>query len=183
MRRQALRAAVRCLKSGGLIAYPTEAVYGLGCDPRNPVALRRLLALKQRSPNKGLILIAANLAQLRPYIRPLSPALNAHLQTQWPGAYTWILPARLSVSRQLRGKHGGIAVRVTAHAQSAALCRLFGGALVSTSANRSGKPALREAQAVRRCLGQGLDYILSGNTDKQAKPSQIWDSFSGKRLR
>ena len=183
IKKHALRHAARCLSQGGLIAYPTEAVYGLGCDPHNPIALSRLLALKQRRADKGLILIAANLSQLQPYINPLSPTLKAQLSTHWPGPYTWILPARLSVSPQLRGKHGGIAVRISAHAQSVALCRAFGGAIVSTSANKSGKPALRDAQAVRQQLGPGLDYILSGKTDKLANPSQIWDSFSGKRLR
>jgi len=183
MNQQALRYAVRALKGGGVIAYPTEAVYGLGCDPRNTAALRQLLHLKQRRADKGLILIAANMAQLRPYIALLSADLRARLLAMWPGAYTWVLPARLGVSPLLRGRHRGIAVRITAHPQAAALCRAFGGAIVSTSANRSGCLPLLSAQAVRRQWRQDLAYILAGKTGDRSVPSEIWDSFSGRRLR
>src|SRR5512143_218632 len=134
-----LREAVRVLHHGGLIAYPTEAVYGLGCDPRNADAVLRLLNLKQRPWQKGLILIAADLAQLDPYLLPLDEMMRARVVPTWPGPNTWLLPARVETPHWLRGEHDTLAVRVTAHPVAAALCRAFGGPIVSTSANLAGK--------------------------------------------
>nr|MDQ2696242.1 Sua5/YciO/YrdC/YwlC family protein [Pseudomonadota bacterium] len=129
MQAQRLRQAARILRQGGVIAYPTEAVYGLGCDPRNRRAVQRLLEIKRRPPAKGLILIAADLAQLEPFIDPLPPDRRRLLDAAWPGPVTWLVPARRAPV-WLRGNHPTLAVRVTAHPLAAALCRAFGGAVV-----------------------------------------------------
>jgi L-threonylcarbamoyladenylate synthase len=176
-------AILRLLRRGGVIAYPTEAVYGLGCDPRNRAAVQRLLALKRRSWKKGLILIAADFSQLQPFIRPLSAAVRARIMPTWPGPVTWLLPARSDVPRWLRGQSSKIAVRVTAHPPVVRLCRAFGGALVSTSANRSGQPPARQASEVRRQFGAELDYILPGATGGRLLPSAIRDGLSGEVAR
>ena len=180
--RFALRRAAHALRDGAVVAYPTEAVYGLGCDPLNRDAVYRLLAIKQRPVAKGLILIAADPAQLRPFVEPATAEIQQRLDTTWPGPVTWLLPARPETPRWLRGRHDSIAVRVTAHPLAAALCTAFGGPLVSTSANTSGHPPARTALQVRlRC--PGIDHIVCGATGGAARPSSIRDALTGRELR
>ena len=183
MNRLRLNAAARVVQAGGLIAYPTEAVYGLGCNPRNKQAVQRLLTLKRRPMHKGLILIAADFAQLAPFLQPLSPADQAPLAATWPGPHTWLIPARADAPQWLRGRHDTLAVRVTAHPLVAALCRVCGHPLVSTSANFNCRPPARTALAVRRQLGMAIDYLLSGPTGGAAKPTEIRDLRTGQRVR
>jgi L-threonylcarbamoyladenylate synthase len=183
LNRLRLRAAARVVKAGGLIAYPTEAVYGLGCDPRNEAAVRRLLALKRRPMHKGLILIAASFEQLEPFLQPLTEAERTRLTATWPGPHTWLIPTRPGTPRWLRGRHETLAVRVTAHPLAAALCRACRHPLVSTSANRSGRPPARTALAVRRRLGTAIDYLLPGPTGGAAQPTAIRDLRTGKWAR
>lgn len=178
-----LRAAARAVRGGGLIAYPTEAVYGLGCDPRNAGAVRRLLTLKRRSADQGLILIAASLDQLAPFLQPLAPDDQLRLDATWPGPHTWLIPARSDTPRWLRGRHETLAVRVTAHLLAAALCQACGHPLVSTSANISGRPPARTALAVRRRLGFALDYVLPGATGGADAPTRIQDLRDGRLVR
>ena len=185
MRSYRLRAlpAVRALRGGGVIAYPTEAVFGFGCDPCDADAVARLLVLKQRAVHQGLIIIAADVAQLRAIIRPLPPPLAERVLASWPGPVTWLLPARPGVPRWLRGRHRLIAVRVTAHPPTVALCRSFGGALVSTSANRSGHRACTDAACVRRRFGAAVDAIAPGVVGGRSAPSRIVDAASGNVVR
>ncbi len=178
-----IRQAARIVHRGGLIAYPTEAVYGLGCDPLNAAAVQRLLALKQRPMDKGLILIAADLDQLRPFLQPLSAEDEATVLATWPGPVTWLLPARAETPRWLRGRHDTLAVRVTDHPLAAALCRRLGHPLVSTSANRSGRQPARSPLDVLRQLNHGIDLILSAPLGKQARPTTIRDLASGRIVR
>ena len=178
-----LKQAVRSLKRGGIIAYPTEAVYGLGCDPWNQSAVMRLLALKQRAWQKGLILIAADYAQLAPFLQPLTPTLENKVFATWPGAVTWLLPAQANVPPWLRGQSSQLAVRVTAHPLAAALCQQWGGALISTSANLSGRPAARNTLQVRRIFAQQLDYIVPGAVGGLCRPSEIRDALTDTLLR
>jgi len=158
------------------VAYPTEGVWGLGCDPGNPAAVLRLLDLKGRRWQKGLILIAADLADLLPYLEPLSPNMIKRLRTTWPGPVTWLLPARKSTPPWLRGRHHTLAVRVTAHHRAAELCRCFGGPLVSTSANPAGRPAAKRRLQVQRLFGELLDYIVPGETGGLCRPTEIRDA-------
>jgi L-threonylcarbamoyladenylate synthase len=178
-----LRVVARTIQAGGIVAYPTEAVYGLGCDPCNEPAVQRLLALKHRPMHKGLILIAADFAQLTPFLQPLSPADQTRLAATWPGPYTWLIPTRTDTPRWLRGQHDTLAVRVTAHPLAAALCRACGHALVSTSANFSGRPPARTALAVRRQLGRMIDTLLAGPTGGAVKPTEIRDLRSSQLVR
>lgn len=178
-----LALAAHRVACGGIVAYPTEAVYGLGCDPRDWVAVRRLLALKARPEGKGLILIAAAWSQLEPYVRGLDEGRMAVIHATWPGPVTWLLPARPETPRWLTGDHETLAVRVTAHPLAAALCRCWGGALVSTSANRASRPPARTALGVRRALPGGLDYLLNGSCGGAARVSSIRDGTTGAVLR
>ncbi|MDD5033842.1 MAG: Sua5/YciO/YrdC/YwlC family protein [Methylococcaceae bacterium] len=176
-----LRLAVRQLRRGGLLAYPTEAVWGLGCDPCNEAAVDSLLALKRRPVLKGLILIGSDSRQIEPFLD-----LKAHDLRRlagWPGPITWIVPASSQTPAWLRGDHDTIAVRVTAHPLSSALCQAFGGALVSTSANPTGSPPARTRLKVRAYFSDAELVFLPGKTGGLAKPTAIFDARSGKQLR
>lgn len=166
------RALAAHLRRGGLIAYPTESCYGLGCDPDNRAAVLRLLKLKQRPQRKGLILVASDYHQVARYLQPLTPNEQAKLQYGGAQAVTYLMPAHHSAPRWLRGTHDTLAVRLTAHPFAAQLCRSVGSALVSTSANRSGqRPAKTYAQC-RRLFGDRI-WVLPGHVGKRKKPSTI----------
>lgn len=177
-----LRHAARIVHNGGIIAYPTEAVYGIGCLPNDYLAVERLLAIKQRDINKGLILIAADFNQLAPYVDELSKSIYRKIEKSWPGPTTWLLPKAEHTPPWLCGKHDKIAVRVTAHPIAAALCRSCGGALVSTSANIDSRAPARNSLSVRRKLA-GIDKIIHGATGGLAQPSTIIDALSDKVIR
>ncbi|MHB8447891.1 MAG: L-threonylcarbamoyladenylate synthase [Rudaea sp.] len=180
----ALAVAVTALRAGGVVAYPTEAVYGLGCDPQNRAAFARVFELKQRPPAQGVLLIAADFAQVEKYIDAATPAeAIARVRATWPGPYTWIFPRAPDVPDWIAGAHAGIALRVTAHPLAAALSRAFGGALVSTSANRHGEPPARTADAVRAAFGGEIAYILDGAVGGLERPTPIRDALSGVQVR
>lgn len=170
------------LQRGGVLAYPTESCYGLGCDPRSAAAVRRVLRLKQRSAAKGLILIAAHARQLRPYLAELPPVLQQRMRDAWPGPHTWLVPAANDCPAWLRGSHDSIAVRVTAHRGAAQLCRQAGMALVSTSANLSGGKPAKTAQQCRRLFGKRV-LVIPGRIGARRRPSTIQDLVSGRVIR
>jgi L-threonylcarbamoyladenylate synthase len=173
------------LRDGGVIAYPTEAVFGLGCDPYNRDAVFKLLQLKSRRAQKGLILIASSFEQLKSVVahEELSKhQLNEAFMT-WPGPYTWIFPASPSVPSWIRGDFSTIAVRVTRHPVARALCETYGGPIVSTSANRDGCVPARTYQETLECFPKGLNGILKGEIGKLIKPTQIRDIQTGKIVR
>jgi L-threonylcarbamoyladenylate synthase len=178
-----LREAVRALHRGGVIAYPTEAVYGLGCDPLNHDAVNRLLELKQRPMDKGLILVAADVSQLAPYLLPLPASLAPQVNASWPGPVTWLLPVRSEVPHWLRGAHDTLAVRVSAHPLVRDLCTVYGGPIVSTSANPAGQRPARDALTVRRMFGAHLDVILHAPLGGLERPTEIRDGRSGRVVR
>lgn len=171
------------LARGGVVAYPTEAVFGLGCDPANPAAVERVLALKGRASAKGLILIAAERAQLAPWLGPFDAAVEARLTHTWPGPVTWLLPAAPDCPPHVRGEHDTVAARVTAHPVAAALCRHWGGALISTSANRAGGEPARSAGEVEALFGTEVDFIVGGATGGAARPTPIRDARTGATIR
>ncbi|MFZ5523595.1 MAG: L-threonylcarbamoyladenylate synthase [Pseudomonadota bacterium] len=160
------------LRRGGLIAYPTESCYGLGCDPDNRIAVQHLLKLKRRPQHKGLILVASHYHQVARYIQPLTHDEQARLQSDGAQAVTYLMPAKSSCPRWLRGAHDTLAVRLTAYRQAAQLCRGLNSALVSTSANRSGqRPAKTYAQC-QRLFGRKV-WVLPGRVGKRKNPSTI----------
>lgn len=179
----AITEACEVLARGGLVAYPTEAVFGLGCDPGNADAVDRLLQLKRRSWRKGLILIAANTDALSPWIEPLTPEMQARVAPDWPGPVTWLLPAAAECPAHVRGEHDTVAARVTAHPVAAELCRKWGGALVSTSANPAGAEPARCANAVGRMFGDEVDFIIDGELTGLDRPTPIRDARTGETVR
>lgn len=178
-------AAAAALRRGGVVAYPTEAVWGLGCDPFDEVAVRRVLEIKQRPATKGMIVIASDFEQLRPHLAwdQLPQARQDVILASWPGPNTWLIPCHDDVPEWLRGAHDTLAVRVTGHRGAAALCRAFGGPLVSTSANRAGQPPARSAAELDPAILERTDGRVEGETDGLAKPSTIRDARDGRILR
>jgi len=178
-----IREAVRKLGSGGVIACPTETVYGLGCDPFNAAAVLHLLALKQRSIRHGVILIAADFEQLEPLLLPLTPAVRKRVATPAAPPVTWVLPCRPDTPAWLTGNHDTLAVRVTSHPVAVELCNCWDGPLVSSSANLHGKAPATNPLAVRKAFDGQLDYILHGSDDASNVPSSVRDGLTGNILR
>ena len=183
MNHTALATATTTLSKSGIIAYPTEYCYGLGCDPMNRWAVQRILQLKKRSWSRGLIVIAADLRQLAGLVDLSRNDLLQQPCRSWPGPHTWLLPALPRTPRWICGEHNTVAVRVTAHPIARTLCRRFGSAIVSTSANRSGRPPLRTSHQVRTEFGGVIDFILDGPVGRITGPSSIRDAKSGKWVR
>ncbi|MBV24477.1 MAG: tRNA threonylcarbamoyladenosine biosynthesis protein RimN [Rhodospirillaceae bacterium] len=175
--------AARAITNGGGVAYPTEYCFGLGCDPHNETAVRRILQLKKRSWTRGLIVIADRVARLRGLVSLSDPVLLAAPLASWPGPHTWLLPACNWTPRWLCGQHRSLAVRVTAHPPARALCRNSASALVSTSANRGGRPPLRTTAAVVAEFGDHLDCILDCRVGSAPAPSAIVDATTGAQIR
>ena len=175
------RAAV-VLHAGGVIAYPTEGVYGLGCRPDEWPAVQRLLRLKDRPVSAGLILIAASLEQLDGWVAPTQQEARL-LYREEVSPVTWIVSSGPLTPDWITGGRASVAVRVTRHPVAAGLCLASGFPLVSTSANRSGKPAARSALAVRCRFGQGLDMVVGGATGRAAGPTEIRHAASGRVVR
>lgn len=175
--------AANVLHAGGVIAYPTEAVWGMGCDPFCEEAVKRLLQLKKRDWRKGVILVAADMAQLEPYLLGLDEKYLQTLMASWPGPNTWLVPDNGTAPDWITGGRDTLAVRVTAHPVVVALCKRFGGAIVSTSANPAGRPPARTISEVRRYFGDQLDAMVPGALGGLQNPTQIRNVITGEVCR
>ncbi len=180
-----LARACECVLDGGVIAYPTESCFGLGCNPQNENAIERILRIKQRDAAQGLILVGADSSQFDPYLQwqALSDTQRQQLEASWPGPVSWLIPAQASCSGLLRGKHSTLAVRVSAYQPVQALCRLAQMPLVSTSANRHGQAAYINAEAVATQMCAEIDYIIDLPVQGLSSPSRIIDAVTHKTLR
>ncbi len=173
--------AASIVRAGGVVAYPTEGVFGLGCRPDDAAAVLRILEIKQRDPLEGLLLIAADEAQLDGWID--LPASHPDLRSTPERPVTWIVPATAAVPPWIRGRHAGLAMRLTAHPVAAALCREAALPLVSTSANVAGRRPARNALVLRRQFGALVDFVVPGRCGPAGGPSEIRDLASGDILR
>jgi L-threonylcarbamoyladenylate synthase len=180
-----IASAVALLIRGGVLAYPTEAVWGLGCIPFDGEAVHRLLAIKRRPVEKGLILVAADIAQFDAVAdwAALGDAQRARVEAGWPGPNTWVVPARTSAPAWITGGRADIALRVSAHPGVAALCTRLGGPLVSTSANLTGEPPARRREDLSPALLALVDGVCEGETGGHSAPTTIRDACSGAVLR
>lgn len=174
---------INILKRGGIIAYPTEAVFGLGCDPDNEAAVLKLLRLKQRDVTKGLILIASSWEQIQPLVATVAPQVLAKVLATWPGPYTWLLPASNQVPVWIKGEHASVALRVTAHPVAKAICEAYGKPIVSTSANLAALPPARTTNEVQQQFPSGIDLIVPGNVGPLQEPTPIRDALTGAIIR
>ena len=173
----------RHIRRGGLIAYPTESCYGLGCLPTHTKALKKLIRLKRRPQHKGMIVIGDKLDRLLPLLQPLGETDRRLLESQWPARKTFLLPAADRIPALLRGRsRRKLAVRVPDHPGARNLCRLLGQPLVSTSCNKAGKRPCRNQREARRQFGRHV-LIIGGRCGGAKKPSLIIDWENGRQLR
>jgi L-threonylcarbamoyladenylate synthase len=172
-----LTIASQIMHQGGVIAYPTEAVWGLGCDPFNALAVSTLLSLKKRSPDKGLILIGSHIDQFNFILKGLNNSQIETMLKTWPGPVSWIVPINEHIPYWISGDHPGVAIRVSNHPIVKALCDIYGGPIVSTSANTQSHRAAKTKWQVKRYFknNSALDFITQGVVGKRDKPSQIFD--------
>lgn len=181
-----LNQAVNVLKSGDVLAYPTEAVWGLGCDPYNQQAFDKILKLKQRPLEKGVILVAASMTQAAPFLQGLSAEQLKKMQNSWQisanqRATTWLVPLNSAVPTWISGQHDRVAIRVTTHLLVQQLCNAFGGAIVSTSANPAGLDAAKTSSEVDKYFPDLA--ILDGALGMSSEPSRIIDIQTGQIIR
>lgn len=177
--------AAPLLRRGAVVVYPTEAVWGIGCDPLNDDAVQRLLRIKQRPVAKGMIVVCDDLARVADWVDldALPPQRRGAVLASWPGPNTWTLPATARAPRMLCGDHATLAVRVSAHPVVVAICAAFGGAVVSTSANRAGLAPAFDEPALDPDLLSQVDAVVAGATGGLAAPTPIRDARSGDVLR
>ena len=176
--------ASRVLNHGGVIAYPTEAVWGVGCDPWHADAVFRLLMIKQRPWQKGLIMVAADMKQIEPLLGNLNHAQLAKLEMSWPGPVSWVLPDTEGwVPEWTCGEHSSVAVRLSNHPLVHGLCRRFGRPVISTSANLAGEEPARTKQGLSSMVASQLDYIVPGETQGLEQPSVIRDVLTDQVFR
>ena len=182
-----LSSALTALRTQGVIAYPTESVFGLGCDPDCDSAIQKILDLKQRPAHKGLILIASNIEQLKNYadFSSLTESQMNAIQKTWPGPFTWVVPVQQKLSKLISGDFDSVAVRVSAHPIVQQLCREFGKPIISTSANLSGLEACVDARQVNKMFADNplLSKVIEADVSGLDSPSQIHHALTGKRLR
>ena len=171
------------LAGGAVLAYATESCFGLGCDPADHRAVSRVLAAKGRAEAKGLILIGGAWEHLAPFLGELTEPARQRLAAFWPGPVTFLVPPSARVPAWILGDHSQVALRLTAHPHAARLCTAFGGALVSTSANREGRPPLRTAESVAAEFGDAIDGCVNGRVGLRNRPSAIVDALTGERIR
>ena len=177
--------AIEIFQQGGVIAYPTEAVFGLGCDPDNQSAIEKLLQIKSRSKAKGLILLASSFEQLLPYL-DLTQLTNEQINvilSRWPNGITQVLPARADISSYITGDFSTIAVRVTDQPDVVKLCEQVNKPIVSTSANLSGIEPAKTWQTLDQTLMNLIDHVVKGETLAYTQPSKIIDGLTGEVFR
>lgn len=179
-----IQLACRHLEQGNVIAYPTEAVWGLGCDPGNEAAVYKILHLKKRPVHKGLILVGADIAQFESLLSELTAEQRNSLEASWPGHVTWLVPdPRQLIPSWIKGEHQSVAIRVSAHPLVQELCVAFAGPIVSTSANEAGEEEIRSRLILEEKFVGSIDYIVDGELGKAEKPSEMRDLLSGNVIR
>jgi L-threonylcarbamoyladenylate synthase len=174
--------AVVALKKGKVVAYPTEAVYGLGCDPFNQQAVTNLFHVKQRPMEKGVILVAASVEQIEEWIDLIGADWQQQVLGTWPGPVTWVLPLKKPMPNWITGGRNTVAIRVSNHPVVQELCQQFGGPIVSTSANVTNNPPAKSCKEVVREFADSL-FCISAELGELSKPTQIRDAMSGEILR
>lgn len=180
---QELAKIIDVLNRGGVIAYPTEAVFGLGCDPFNEIAVRHILKLKHRSITKGLIVIASAWEQISELTKPIPDNLLNFAKKTWPGPVTWVFPASPKAPYWLTGEHTSIALRITNHPTAKSICDAYKNPIVSTSANIEGNKPATTAKEVLEYFPNEIDFMIDENVGALCKPTIIRDALTGKILR
>lgn len=177
-----IKRAIQICEKGGVIAYPTEAVFGLGCLPLNEKSVHKILELKDRSIKKGLILVSANIKQLEEFVDFSMIEDTEPIYSSWPGPVTWIVPVLENIPEWLTGEHDSLAVRVSSNPVVQSLCEQLG-PIVSTSANPESLEPAKTNQQVRMYFGEAVDYVIPANISNTLKPTEIRHAQTGKIIR
>jgi L-threonylcarbamoyladenylate synthase len=180
--RAPLEAAATLIRSGGIVAVPTDTLYGLAADPFSASAVERIFAVKGRSAERALPLIAADMTQIESQLGPLSPAARRLAAAYWPGPLTLLVARPSTLPADVTGGRDQVGVRVPAHAVARGLCRVCGQPLTATSANISGAPASADPDEVTRTLGERVELLLDAGPTPGGPPSTIVD-VSGREIR
>ncbi len=178
-----IRRAATIMRRGGIVLYPTEGVWGLGCDPANERAVDRILALKRRKKSMGLILVGASIQQFEPYLTGVTPEQRNQLERSWPGPNTWLIPNNGEAPEWITGGRPSLAVRVSDHPLVVALCSAFNGPIVSTSANPHGLPPAKTSLKARDYFQGQVDDVLPGRVGASARPTAIRSLTTGDVIR
>ncbi len=178
-----IQAAIHWVQKGGVVAYPTEAVYGLGCDPFCWPAVERILNLKRRNVNKGLILVASDWEQVSMLVEPIPPGAFNRVMATWPGPVTWLFPVGENAPAWIKGTHPRLALRISNHPIVRKLCEGVHGPLVSTSANLEGQEPLRDYRSMKIVFEKQVDFIVPGKVGGLANPTSIRDALTGDIIR
>lgn len=173
--RDALQEAAKWIRMGGLVALPTDTLYGLAADPFRADAVARLFAVKGRAAAHALPLIAADADQIAARLGPLSPAGEWLAVKFWPGPLTLLIPAPVTLAHGVAAGTGRVGVRVPAHDIARAICRAADRPITATSANRSGQPATADPDEVERALGEDVDLLIDTGPTRGGAPSTIVD--------
>ncbi|QUX94445.1 tRNA threonylcarbamoyladenosine biosynthesis protein RimN [Marinomonas sp. CT5] len=163
------------IRNGGVIAYPTEAVWGLGCDPFNESAVRRILAIKSRPESKGLILITGEKEHLTPWLNILDSKSGERLVSMNTIPTSWVVPDTTITPSWVKGEHQSVAIRLSQHEPVKRLCAAFQGVVVSTSANPAGLEPATSAEEVNAYFGEKIDAIYDAPLGTASQPSQVRD--------
>ncbi|MGO3738589.1 MAG: L-threonylcarbamoyladenylate synthase [Marinomonas foliarum] len=163
------------IRKGGVIAYPTEAVWGLGCDPYNESAVRRILALKDRPEYKGLILIAGAKNELTPWLQTLDTKAAERLISKNDIPTSWVVPDTTITPSWVRGEHQSVAIRLSQHQPVQRLCAAYQGVIVSTSANPAGLDPAMSVEEINAYFGDKVDAIFNAPLGGASQPSQVRD--------
>ena len=174
-----LGSVVNSLKKGEVVAYPTEGVWGLGCDPSNEEAIKKLLNLKGRSESKGLILIGSSLEQFSKFIEV--EKYKDKLLQKWPGHHTWLVPTKPETSKLITGINEKIALRLSSHKHVVELCEEFKGAIISSSANKENESTLESPDEIKGIFPD--IKVLTGELGGHSQPSKIEDLLTGELIR
>jgi L-threonylcarbamoyladenylate synthase len=178
-----LRRAAALLRAGAVVSHPTEAVWGLACVPWDRAAVEQILKMKNRDPAKGLVLVADCVTRFDAILPNLPDAIREALELSWPGPHTWVVPDTVWAPSWIRGSHESLAIRVSDHPLTSALCRATNTCLVSTSANPAGREPARNQREVQHYFRSQVDCYLPGAIGNLAQPTDIRDALSGEYLR
>ena len=173
--RDAIQEAGRWIVNGGLVALPTDTLYGLAADPFSADAVARVFAVKGRTAERALPLIAADTSQVTEHLGRLSDTAQQLVHRFWPGPLTLLVPAPAALARDVTGGTGKVGVRVPADAVARAICAEAGRPITATSANVSGEPATSDPDQVERSLGDRLDLLIDTGRTHGGAPSTIVD--------
>ena len=173
--RDAIQEAARWILNGGVVALPTDTLYGLAADPFSPAGVARVFAVKGRGAGRALPLIAADAEQVAEHLGPLPPAGQRLAERFWPGPLTLLVTAPRGLARDVTGGTGNVGVRVPADAVARAICAEAGRPITATSANASGEPPTPDPDQVERTLGDRIDLLIDTGTTRGGAASTIVD--------